>query len=130
MNIAILDDYQDQVRTLGCVELLRDHNIKVFNSSARGLGQLAVRLAPFDALVLISERTQLSGTLLRKLPWLKLISQTGKVSGLPNVLATPHIGYVERDSYERYFEAAFRNIVAFANGSPVNLLNPEVLSEK
>lgn len=330
MNIAILDDYQDQVRALTCFELLRDHEVKVFNSSARGIGQLAVRLAPFDALVLIRERTIFSGPLLRKLPRLKLIAQTGKVSGyidvavatacgiaiaegisdatapaeltwalimaasrrivpyavhlqeglwqtasveparnhlgatlkgrtlgiwgygrigrlvagyasafgmrvtvwgseasmaqaaadghlaatsreaffseadvlslhlrlapethgivtaadlarmkpdalfvntsraelvaegallaalqtgrpgqaaldvfeteplplgapllrLPNVLATPHIGYVERDSYERCFEAAFRNIVSFANGSPANLLNPEALARK
>lgn len=330
MNIAILDDYQDQVRTLACIELLHGHEVKVFNNSARGVGQLAVRLASFDALVLIRERTTFPGPLLRRLPRLKLISQTGKVSGhidvaaatacgiaiaegagdatapaeltwtlimaasrrivpyainlqeglwqtanieparnqlgtllkgrtigiwgygkigclvagyakafgmrvivwgsdagrarakadghlaavsrealfleadvlslhlrlaaetrgivtaadlarmkpdalfvntsraelvaegallaalhagrpghaaldvfeteplplgapllqLPNVLATPHIGYVERASYERYFETAFRNIVSFANGSPVNLLNPEALAQK
>ena len=36
---------------------------------------------------------------------------------IPTVLATPHIGYVERDSYEMYYEAAFRNVVAFAEGA-------------
>ena len=43
-----------------------------------------------------------------------------------NVLATPHLGYVEKDSYELYFDAAFRNVLAFAEGRPRNLLNPQV----
>jgi D-3-phosphoglycerate dehydrogenase len=81
MKIAILDDYQDSVRHLDCFQLLDGHEVKVFTSSARGVGQLAIRLAPFDALVLIRERTVISRPLLDKLPNLKLISQTGKVSG-------------------------------------------------
>jgi D-3-phosphoglycerate dehydrogenase len=47
---------------------------------------------------------------------------------IPTVLATPHLGYVERDSYELYFRAAFENVVNFANGNPTNILNAEVLS--
>lgn len=81
MKIAILDDYQDAVRQLPCFEMLREHEVKVFNSSAVGIGQLAIRLAPFEVLVLIRERTVLTAPLLKKLPNLKLISQTGKVSG-------------------------------------------------
>jgi D-3-phosphoglycerate dehydrogenase len=81
MKIAILDDYQDSVRHLDCYSLLDGHEVKIFNNSARGVGQLAIRLASFDALVLIRERTALSRQLLEKLPNLKLISQTGKVSG-------------------------------------------------
>lgn len=44
------------------------------------------------------------------------------------VLATPHLGYVERDSYALYFDAAFDNVLAFAAGIPRNLVNPEVLA--
>jgi D-3-phosphoglycerate dehydrogenase / 2-oxoglutarate reductase len=87
MKIAILDDYQDAVRSLPCFHLLDGHEVKVFTSSARGQGQLAIRLAPFDALVLIRERTAFSRALLAKLPNLKLISQTGKVSGHVDVAA-------------------------------------------
>jgi D-3-phosphoglycerate dehydrogenase len=87
MKIAILDDYQDAVRTLPCFSLLDGHEVKVFNSSARGMGQLAIRLAAFDALVLIRERTSLPRALLSRLPNLKLISQTGKVSGHIDVAA-------------------------------------------
>ncbi|MES2019193.1 MAG: D-2-hydroxyacid dehydrogenase family protein [Pseudomonadota bacterium] len=81
MKIAIVDDYQDAVRTLDCFSLLDGHEVKVFTNSARGLGQLAIRLAPYDALVLIRERTALTRQLLAKLPNLKLISQTGKLAG-------------------------------------------------
>jgi D-3-phosphoglycerate dehydrogenase len=49
---------------------------------------------------------------------------------LDNVVATPHLGYVERDSYERYFGAAFDNVVAFAEGRPANLVNPEALGKR
>src|SRR5690349_17780892 len=87
MKIAILDDYQDAVRHLDCFSLLDGHEVKVFNTSARGVGQLAVRLAPFDALVLIRERTAFPAALLNRLPNLKLISQTGKVSGHVDVAA-------------------------------------------
>jgi D-3-phosphoglycerate dehydrogenase / 2-oxoglutarate reductase len=46
---------------------------------------------------------------------------------LDNALCTPHLGYVERDSYELYFGAAFDNLIAFAEGVPRNLVNPEVI---
>ncbi|MBC7685304.1 MAG: D-2-hydroxyacid dehydrogenase family protein, partial [Bdellovibrionales bacterium] len=92
MKIAVLDDYQDAVRTLDCFRLLDGHEVKVFSNSARGLGQLAIRLAPFDALVLIRERTSLPGALLAKLPNLKLIAQTGKVAGHIDVAAATERG--------------------------------------
>ena len=92
MKIAILDDYQDCVRDLDCFKLLDEHDVKVFNNSARGVGQLAIRLAPFDALVLIRERSSLSRALLARLPRLRLISQTGKVSGHIDVAAATELG--------------------------------------
>ncbi len=48
----------------------------------------------------------------------------------PNVLCTPHIGYVERNSYELYFSTAFENILAFERGQPVNVANPGVLKDR
>ena len=92
MKIAILDDYQDAVRGLDCFKLLDGHEVKVFSNTARGLGQLAIRLAPFDALVLIRERSSFNRALLQKLPNLKLISQTGKVSGHIDVAAATELG--------------------------------------
>jgi D-3-phosphoglycerate dehydrogenase / 2-oxoglutarate reductase len=87
MKIAILDDYQNCIRNLDAFKLLDGHEVKVFNNSVRGIGQLAARLAPFDALVLIRERTAVTAALLQKLPNLKLISQTGKLAGHVDVAA-------------------------------------------
>jgi D-3-phosphoglycerate dehydrogenase len=49
---------------------------------------------------------------------------------MDNVVATPHLGYVEQSTYEMYFAAAFDNLVAFANGKPQHVLNPESLAAK
>ena len=46
---------------------------------------------------------------------------------LENAVCTPHIGYVEQDSYEMYFSAAFDNVVHFVSGNPTNIINPEAL---
>ncbi|WP_309682714.1 D-2-hydroxyacid dehydrogenase family protein [Polaromonas sp.] len=46
---------------------------------------------------------------------------------LENCICTPHIGYVEQDSYEMYFGAAFDNVVNFIKGTPTNIVNPGAL---
>ena len=46
---------------------------------------------------------------------------------LENCICTPHIGYVEQDSYEMYFSAAFDNVVNFIRGRPTNIVNPGAL---
>ena len=46
---------------------------------------------------------------------------------LENCICTPHIGYVEQNNYEIYFGSAFDNVINFINGSPTNIVNPEVL---
>ena len=44
----------------------------------------------------------------------------------PNVLATPHIGYVTEDEFEMQFSDIFDQINAYADGAPVHMINPEV----
>ena len=46
---------------------------------------------------------------------------------LENCICTPHIGYVEQDSYEMYFSAAFDNVINFIKGTPTNIVNPGAL---
>ena len=46
---------------------------------------------------------------------------------LENCICTPHIGYVEQDSYEMYFSSAFDNVINFINGTPTNVVNPAAL---
>ena len=42
---------------------------------------------------------------------------------LDNAICTPHLGYVEKDSYELYFSQAFDAVLAFAAGKPVNVVH-------
>ena len=53
--------------------------------------------------------------------------------GLPllnmdNVVCTPHLGYVERDSFEGQFSEIFDQILAYERGAPINVVNPDVLA--
>jgi D-3-phosphoglycerate dehydrogenase len=80
MNIVIPDDYQQAVKHLDCFNLLREHRVTIYNDSTGSLDELAYRFKDAEALVLIRERTHISEELLAKLPNLKLISQTGKIS--------------------------------------------------
>ena len=47
---------------------------------------------------------------------------------MANVVATPHIGYVTHDEYEIHFTDIFDQILAYAAGAPINVVNPEVLA--
>ena len=46
---------------------------------------------------------------------------------MDNVVCTPHIGYVTREEYEIQFADIFDQIIAYASGKPINVVNPEVL---
>ncbi|KJC61533.1 3-phosphoglycerate dehydrogenase [Bradyrhizobium sp. LTSPM299] len=48
---------------------------------------------------------------------------------MDNVVCTPHLGYVSRDEYEIQFTDIFDQIVAFADGTPTNVVNPDVLAK-
>jgi D-3-phosphoglycerate dehydrogenase len=75
MNVTILDDYFDTLRTLPCFEKLKDHQVKIWNDHVQDIDQLAERLKDTEVVVLIRERTKILGPLLDRLPKLKLISQ-------------------------------------------------------
>ena len=75
MQITILDDYHDTLRTLPCFSKLDGHAITIWNDHVQDVGPLAERLADTEALVLIRERTKIRTPLLERLPNLKLISQ-------------------------------------------------------
>src|SRR3954470_9524264 len=75
MQVAILDDYHDTIRTLGAFAKLAKHEVKVWNDHLQDTDALAKRLADTEALVLIRERTKIRAPLIERLPKLKLISQ-------------------------------------------------------
>ena len=77
MNLTVLDDYANIVRTLSCVKLLGDHALTVYTDCERNIDTLADRLRHTDALLLLRERTRISAELIARLPRLKMITLNG-----------------------------------------------------
>jgi D-3-phosphoglycerate dehydrogenase len=75
MNVTVLDDYFDTLRTLPCFEKLAGHRVTVWTDHVQDDNVLADRLKDTEALVLIRERTQIRAPLIERLPRLRLISQ-------------------------------------------------------
>ncbi len=44
----------------------------------------------------------------------------------PNLIATPHIGFVTEDEFDLQFSDIFDQVNAYANGAPIHMINPEV----
>jgi D-3-phosphoglycerate dehydrogenase len=75
MNVTVLDDYQNIVRTLESFKKMKDHNVTIWNDHTKDVDVLAERLKDTEALVLIRERTPIRAALIERLPKLKLVSQ-------------------------------------------------------
>jgi len=75
MRIAILDDWFDTLRALPSFAKLAGHEVTVWTDHVEDEEVLAERLARAEGLVLIRERTRVTGSLVDRLPNLKLISQ-------------------------------------------------------
>ena len=55
-----------------------------------------------------------------------LTDTTDPVIQHPNVIATPHIGYVTEDELNLQFADIYEQINAYASGAPIHMINPEV----
>src|SRR5215213_9705838 len=75
MNVTVLDDYQNAVRSLDAYKKMKDHDVTVWNDHTKDVDVLAERLKDTEALVLIRERTPIRAALIERLPKLKLVSQ-------------------------------------------------------
>lgn len=78
MKIAVLDDYQDAFRRSARFGELAGHEVTAFTDTVTDPEALVARLVPFEALVLIQQRSRLSGEVIRRLPNLRFVSQTGR----------------------------------------------------
>ena len=96
-KIAILDDYQNCVQSLDCFATLTQHEVEIFHDNVKDTGLLAQRLHNAEAIVLTRERTKITPQLLDQLPRLRLISQTGKVSGHIDIAACTDRGVAVMD---------------------------------
>jgi len=59
-----------------------------------------------------------------------LVDPNDPLLAMENTICTPHIGYVTRDEYEIQFSDIFDQILAYANGAPINVVNPDVLAQR
>jgi D-3-phosphoglycerate dehydrogenase len=75
MNITILDDYQDTIRTLACFQKISHHSVTIWNDHTKDPGLLAERLKDAEALTLLRERTPIRSPLIERLDKLRIISQ-------------------------------------------------------
>src|SRR5689334_6026726 len=99
MNITILDDYFDTLRTLPCFRKLDGHDVTIWNDHVQDTDKLVGRLRDTEALVLIRERTQIRAPLLDRLPRLRLISQRSVYPHIDIEACTRHGIIVSSDQH-------------------------------
>lgn len=126
MKIVIPDDYQHAVQALDCFQLLAGFEVQLYHDTVTDIEELARRFAPADALVLTRERTRLTEPLLARMPNLKLISQTGKVTDHVDVEACTRRGIAITEGFGSpvapaeltwaLIMAAMRRLVPAVNG--------------
>jgi D-3-phosphoglycerate dehydrogenase len=97
MKIVISDDYQDCVRHLNCFNKIQHHDLEIFNDTVSELDAKVERFKDAEAIVLTRERTVIDSSLLKRLPKLKLISQTGKIASHIDLTACKEHGVVVMD---------------------------------
>jgi len=87
MKITVIDDYQDVFRTLPCFVELKNHEVTVYNDTLKDTDRLAERLRDAECVLLTQQRSWIRRELLERLPKLRLISQTGRVTAHIDVKA-------------------------------------------
>ena len=82
MKIAILDDWQDTIRTLPSFARVHGHDVTIWNDHTKDVDELAKRLQDAEAVTLLRERTPIRAPLIERLDKLRIISQ---VSVYPHI---------------------------------------------
>jgi phosphoglycerate dehydrogenase-like enzyme len=93
LQVGVIDDYQDAARGSGpWAELAGRADVTIFNDHVTDADALAERLAPFDAIVAMRERTRFPGALLHRLPRLRLLVSTGMGTAHIDLAAARELG--------------------------------------
>ena len=59
-----------------------------------------------------------------------IVGATHPLLKMKNALCTPHLGYNEKGSYEGVYAGGVEQLLAYAAGKPINVLNPEAAGKK
>jgi D-3-phosphoglycerate dehydrogenase len=94
MKIAVIDDYQDAFRSLNCYQKLSGHDITVHHDTEKDPARLAQRLQDADAVLLTQQRSRFPRAVIERLPQLKLVSQTGRVTSHIDINACTERGII------------------------------------
>jgi phosphoglycerate dehydrogenase-like enzyme len=108
VNVAVLDDYQGVALSIVDWSTVSDRaNITVFRDHLADQDAVAGRLAPFDVVCVMRERTPMPASLLERLPRLKLIASTGLGNASIDLAAAAkrgitvaHTGYTSEPTIE------------------------------
>src|SRR6202011_3612657 len=108
INVAVVDDYQGVATSVVDWSSVSERaNITVFRDHLADEDAVAQRLAPFDVVCIMRERTAMSGSLLRRLPRLKLIASTAPRNAAIDMaaaadrgVAVAHTGYFSEPTIE------------------------------
>jgi phosphoglycerate dehydrogenase-like enzyme len=126
VTIAILDDYQGAALAMADWSPLQGRaEIVVFRDHLSDVEALVARLAPFDVVCVMRERTPLTREIIERLPRLRLIASTGTVNASidreaahERGIAIAHTGYTSHGAIELTWAlilAAVRRIPAEVN---------------
>jgi phosphoglycerate dehydrogenase-like enzyme len=111
-RIAIIDDWGGMVRPLAHWQRLEGRaTIDAFQDTLADDGALARRLAPYDVVVAIRERTRFTAALIERLPALKLLALAGRWTGQVDLAAAAARGIVVTET-EGSAVNAFEHTVA------------------
>jgi D-3-phosphoglycerate dehydrogenase len=59
-----------------------------------------------------------------------VVGATHPLLQMKNALCTPHLGYAERRSYEALYANAIEQVLAYAAGAPINVVNPQAAGKR
>ena len=104
-RVALLDDYQGvALRMADWKSLPAGTEVVAFPDHLADESALAARLADFDIVMAMRERTPFTRS-------------------LPNIVVTPHLGYVTEETYRVFYGHALEDVQAFLRGAPVRVLS-------
>jgi D-3-phosphoglycerate dehydrogenase len=94
MKIVVIDDYQNAFCTLDCFQKLNGHKVTVYNDTEKDPERLARRLQDAETVLLTQQRSRLPRSVIARLPQLRLISQTGRVTSHIDIDACTERGII------------------------------------